>query len=203
MPTLPRTPARTRNDSGTPRSNLGPSPRIRCRRRDQPTRAAVASPWPGILHLIASWGWGRTLRPWSPRTHLATRRRPSRVNRGSRAHRRPWRRAGLRRKPRRDARRGQPLHQPVPTLRARCLAHSVICTSARSRTGVGSRRHRCVAVAAPAPAPDAPRRPPAIDLAPSETSNPRESKQSPCAGQTPMRRGTRRRRGLSAPPQSL
>jgi hypothetical protein len=148
-------------------------------------------------------GMGWTPRPWSPRTHLATRRRPSRVNHERRAHRRPWRRAGLRRKPRLDARRGQPLHQPVPTLHARCLAHSVIRTSARSRTGVGSRRHRRVAVAAPAPAPDAPRRPPAIDLAPSETNNPRESKQSPRAGQTPRRCGTRRRRGLSAPPLSL
>jgi hypothetical protein len=132
-------------------------------------------------------GMGEDTASLVAQTHLATRRRPSRVNRRRHA-------------PRRDARRGQPLHQPVPTLRARCLAYSVIRTSARSRTGVGSRRHRRVAVAAPAPATDAPRRPPATDLAPSETSNPRESKQSPRAGQTPRRRGTRRRRGLSAPP---
>jgi hypothetical protein len=200
MPVLPRTPARTRNDSGTPRSNLGPSPRVGCRRRDQPTRAAVSSPWPGVLHLIASWGWGRTPRPWSPRMDLATRRRPSRVNRGRRARRLPCRRAGLRRKPRCDARRGQPLRQPVPTLCAHCLAHSVIRASACSRTGVGSRRHRRVADAAPVP--DAPRRPPATDHAANavalwcvtlRASNPRGAR-----GAT-VRSPNARRHGISPP----
>jgi hypothetical protein len=37
MPALPRTPARTRSDPGSPRSSLGPPfPRVGCRRRDQP-----------------------------------------------------------------------------------------------------------------------------------------------------------------------
>jgi hypothetical protein len=96
------------------------------------------------------------------------------------------------------ARVDHPYARAHPSTRPRAhVAHPL------TRKGYPRRRHRRVVVATPAPAPDAPRRPPAADLTPSETSNPRESKQSPRAGQTPRRRGTRRQRGLSAPPLSL
>jgi hypothetical protein len=118
-PAPPCTPARARVEPGVQVEPWPLSSRVGLAAVPRPASTAAASPWPRAPCSVSSRRGKGEPCPWPPRAHPATAVNPHelpRANRGRRARRHPWRRAGLRREHRRDApSRPQPCPPAVVT----------------------------------------------------------------------------------------